>query len=169
MKSRLISVKRIIEKEVGESISTKRRTAGLTYARAVYCKIGREMGGENLITLSEIGKLINKDHSSVFHNINVIFPFAIKESSFRELYLTLRAIFVESLEEPSKFDDMKALSEKIIDLEKENASLSHRLNLLRYESRKFEKLVEGLSKEEMDEVFDKMNIFVKAIKSRVYL
>ena len=169
MKSRLISIKRIIEKEVGESISTKRRTTGLTYARAVYCKIAREMGGQNSITLSEIGKVINKDHSSVFHNINVIFPFAIKESSFRELYLTLRAIFVENLEEPSKFDDMKALSEKIIDLEKENTSLEHRLNLLRYESRRFEKLVEGLSKEEIDEVFDKMNIFVKAIKNRVYL
>lgn len=169
MKSRLTSIKRIIEKEVGESISTKRRTTGLTYARAVYCKIAREMGGQNSITLSEIGKVINKDHSSVFHNINVIFPFAIKESSFRELYLTLRAIFVENLEEPSKFDDMKALSEKIIDLEKENTSLEHRLNLLRYESRRFEKLVEGLSKEEIDEVFDKMNIFVKAIKNRVYL
>jgi len=127
------------------------------------------MGGQNSITLSEIGKVINKDHSSVFHNINVIFPFAIKESSFRELYLTLRAIFVENLEEPSKFDDMKALSEKIIDLEKENTSLEHRLNLLRYESRRFEKLVEGLSKEEIDEVFDKMNIFVKAINNRVYL
>ena len=169
MKSRLISVKRIIEKEVGESISTKRRTTGLTYARAVYCKIGREMGGENLITLSEIGKLINKDHSSVFHNINVIFPFAIKESSFRELYLTLRAIFIQNLEEPEKFDDIKALGQRIIDMEKENASLSHKLHLLRYESRRFEKLVDGLSKDELDEVFDKMSIFVRSIKSRVYL
>jgi hypothetical protein len=169
MKSRLISIKRIIEKEVGESISTKRRTTGLTYARAVYCKVAREMGGQNSPTLSEIGKVINKDHSSVFHNINVIFPFAVKESSFRELYLTLRAIFVDNLEEPSRFGDMRALSEKIVDLEKGNASLQHRLNLLRYESRKFEKLVEGLNKEEIDEVFDKMNIFVKAIKNRVYL
>jgi len=135
---------------------------------AINDKVRQESGFvQDLV--SEIGKVINKDHSSVFHNINVIFPFAIKESSFRELYLTLRAIFVENLEEPSKFDDMKALSEKIIDLEKENTSLEHRLNLLRYESRRFEKLVEGLSKEEIDEVFDKMNIFVRAIKNRVYL
>lgn len=169
MKSRLTSIKRIIEKEVGESISTKRRTTGLTYARAVYCKVAREMGGQNSPTLSEIGEMINRDHSSVFHNINVIFPFAIKESSFRELYLTLRAIFVENLEEPGNFDDMKALSEKIIDLEKDNASLMHRLNLLRYQSRRFENLVEGLRPEEIDEVYNKLNIFVKAIKTRVYL
>ena len=54
-------------------------------------------------------------------------------------------------------------------MEKENASLSHKLHLLRYESRRFEKLVDGLSKDELDEVFDKMSIFVRSIKSRVYL
>jgi len=169
MKSRLVSIKRIIEKEVGQSISTKKRTTSLTYARAIYCKIARDMGGENSISLHEIGKVINRDHSSVFHNINTIFPFAIKEKSFRDLYLTLRAIFIENLEEPEKFDDMKALSERIIDMEKENDSLSHKLHLLKYESRRFEKLIDGLSKDELDEVFDKMSIFVRAIKSRVYL
>jgi hypothetical protein len=57
----------------------------------------------------------------------------------------------------------------VIDLEKDNALLRGKLDMLKYGSGGFEKLVEGLSEEEYKEVYNKMEIFVKAIKSRVYL
>lgn len=169
MKSRLISVKRIVEKEVGHRIDAKDRKRAYTYARAVYCKIAREMGGPRPHSLSEIGQVINRDHSTVLHTLNVVFPFAMQESSFKLLYLTLRAIFVEGDQEEDNFDELKTLSDKFIDLEKDNAALRSKLDLLKFGHRRFDELFEGISKEEMDEVYEKMSIFVRAIKSRVYL
>lgn len=168
MKSRLISVKRIIEQEVGHSIDAKSRKRSHTYARAVYCKIAREMGGNRPHSLSEIGQIINRDHSTVLHTLRVVFPFAMGESSFKLLYLTLKAIFVDSDQEDDSFDQVKTLSERLIGLEKDNAALRGKLDLLRFGNNRFESLVDGLSKEELDEVYEKMGIFVRAIKSRVY-
>lgn len=169
MKSRLISLKRIVEKEVGHKLHTPNRKRNYTYARAVFCKVAREMRTPKPYSLSEIGEMLNRDHASVLHNINVIFPFAMQESSFKLLYLTLRAIFVTGQEEEGNFDEVQTLGEKIVMLEKENSALRQKLDLLKFGSGSFDKLIEGLSKEEIDEVYQKMDIFVKAIKSRVYL
>jgi len=169
MRNRLISVKKIIEKEVGHRIDGKDRYRSYTYARAVFCKIAREMNGPRSYSLAEIGQVINRDHASVLHNLNVIFPFAVQESSFNTLYLTMKAMFIDSKEADENFDEVKTLAERVLSLEKENASLTHKLDLLKYGNSKLDRLIEGLSKEEMQEVHDKMNIFVKAIKNRVYL
>lgn len=169
MKSRLISVKRIIEKEVGHKIDGKERKRAHTYARAVYCKIAREMGGVRPHSLSEIGQVINRDHSTVLHTLRVVYPFAMQESSFKLLYLTLRAIFVEGDQEEDNFDELKTLSDKFVNLEKDNAALRSKLDLLKFGNRRFDELFDGLNKDEMDEVYEKMSIFVRAIKSRVYL
>lgn len=169
MKSRLTSIRRIIEKEVGHRIDTKNRTRSYTYARAVYCQIAREISGPRSYSLCEIGQEINRDHSSVLHNLNIIFPFAIKEASFKRLYLTLKAIFVDQDRDLDDFDEVKTLGERVIALEKDNALLRQKLDMLKYGSGGFEKLVDGLSEEEYKEVYEKMQIFVKAIKSRVYL
>ena len=77
MKDRLTTLKRIIEKEVGFRIDTKNRKRQVTYARAVFCKIARDLNGsDRSITLRSIGDLIDRDHVSVLHNIKVIFPFS---------------------------------------------------------------------------------------------
>ena len=169
MKSRLISVKKIIEKEVGHRIDGKDRYRSHTYARSIFCKIAREMNGERSYSLAEIGQIINRDHASVLHNLNVIFPFAIQESAFNTLYLTMKALFVDNDSDVENFDEVKTLADRVLMLEKENAALSHKLDLLKYGNNEFEKMTQGLSKEEMEEVYEKMNIFVKAIKNRVYL
>lgn len=169
MKSRLISVKRIVEKEVGHSIDTKSRKRSHTYARAVYCQVAREMGGKKPHSLSDIGEVIKRDHATVLHSLRVVFPFAMQETSFKLLYWTLRAIFVDNVSEEEGFDEVRSLGDKVINLEKENVSLKQKLDLLKFGTNKFDKLVEGLSKDEIDEVYEKMNIFVKAIRSRVYL
>ena len=169
MKSRLISIRKIIEKEVGHRIDTKNRTRGYTYARAIYCKIAREISGPKSYSLYEIGQEINRDHASVLHNLNVIFPFAIKEASFRRLYLTLKAIFVDQDRDLDNFDEVRTLGERVIALEKDNALLRQKMDVLKYGTGRFEHLIDGLSEEEYKEVYDKMEIFVKAIKNRVYL
>jgi hypothetical protein len=127
------------------------------------------MNGPRSYSLAEIGQVINRDHASVLHNLNVIFPFAIQEGSFNTLYLTMKAMFIDNKEADENFDEVKTLAERVLSLEKENASLIHKLDLLKYGNNKFDRLIEGLSKDEMQEVYEKMNIFVKAIKNRVYL
>lgn len=169
MKSKLISLKRIVEKEVGHKLHTPNRKRNYTYARAVFCKVAREMRTPKPYSLSEIGEMLNRDHASVLHNINVIFPFAMQESSFRLLYLTLRAIFVTGKGGNEDFNEVHTLGEKIVALEKDNAALRQKLDLLKFGSNSFDRLIEGLNKEEIDEIYEKLNIMVKAIKSRVYL
>lgn len=169
MKSRLVSIKRIIDKEVGYDISKKNRKRSHTYARAIYCKIAREMGGPRQNSLSDIGEVINRDHATVLHSLNVVFPFAIKESGFKMLYLTLKAIFVDQDQTEDEFDAVKSLSDKIVHLEKDNFELRQKVDLLRFGSSMFDKLIDGLSSDEIDEIYYKMEIFVKAVKSRVYL
>lgn len=169
MKSRLISLKRIVEKEVGHKLHTPNRKRNYTYARAIFCKVAREMRTPKPYSLSEIGEMLNRDHATVLHNINVVFPFAVQESSFRLLYLTLRAIFVTGNGEDEDFDEVHTLGEKIVMLEKENSALKQKLDLLKFGSNSFDRLIEGLSKEEIDEVYEKLDIMVRAIKSRVYI
>ena len=170
MKNKLISIKRIIESEVGERIDTKNRRRDLTYARSVYCKVGRDMG----YSLSAIGNVINRDHATVLHNLRVVFPFGQNENAYKKLYKTMTAVAnkmaeEEELDAEREFNIVKELSKKLEKLHKENASLCHKLQLVENENSIFLKMIEGLNEEELKEIYDKLEIMVKAIKSRVYI
>ena len=167
MKSRLTSIKRIIENEIGERIDTKNRRRDLTYARAVYCRAGRDMG----LSLSAIGKEINRDHSTVLHTLRNVYPFAEKEVYYKRLYEVLRAVIGDDtqLEDAKeKFDATKELSDMVQELRKENDALRYRLMLIDRDEKSFNSLFKGLRDEDIDEVYNKLDIFIKAIKTRVY-
>lgn len=168
MKNKLISIKRIVEKETGLRIDTKDRRRETTYARAVYCKVAREVKDDKRRTSFRlVGEVINRDHASVMHNINVIFPFAVKEKMYEVLYRTLREMFVLD-DQSTSYEEAVEVSERIIKLEKENDALRYKLQLISKEGDRFGTLTSGLSQEELDEIYDKINIMVKSIKTRVY-
>ena len=167
MKNRLVSIKRIIENEIGERIDTKNRRRDLTYARAVFCRTGRDMG----LSLSAIGKVINRDHATVLHTLRNVYPFAEREIYYKRLYEVLRAVVDEGSqteEVEEKFDSTKELAEMVETLQKDNDALRYKLHLLKDSKANINALLEGLREEEIDEVYNKLNIFVKAIKTRVY-
>jgi isocitrate/isopropylmalate dehydrogenase len=168
MRSKLVSIKRIVESEIGERIDTRNRTRYLTYARAVYCRMGRDMG----LSLSAIGKEINRDHATVLHSVNNIFDFAMQDPYYKRLYQTLSVVFQDAakreIPKMEDFDAMLKLSEKVEELQKENDALRHKLLLLRDSDNRFINLFEGLNEDELDEVYNKLNIFVKVIRGRVY-
>lgn len=169
MKNKLISIKRIIEREIGERIDTRNRRRDLTYARAVYCQIGRDLG----LSLSAIGETLNRDHATVLHAVRVIFPFAMEQGYYLRLYQTLSAIVDKDKKkkervEQGKFDTVKNLADRIDELQKENVALKYKLQLVQDGSDPFTKMVNDLSKDELDEVYEKLDIMVRAIKSRVY-
>ena len=169
MKNKLISIKRIIEKEIGERIDTRNRRRDLTYARAVYCQIGRDLG----LSLAAIGETLNRDHATVLHALRVIYPFAMEQGYYSRLYQTLSAIVEKDKKNKSKikqdkFDAMKDLALRLEEMQKENVALKYKLQLVQDNSDPFVKLARDLSKDELDEVYDKLDIMVRAIKSRVY-
>jgi hypothetical protein len=168
MRNRLVSIKRIVENEIGERIDTRNRRRYLTYARAVYCKAGRDMG----LSLSSIGKEIKRDHATVLHSVNNIFDFAMQDPYYKRLYQTLSVVFQDvanrDVPKMEDFDAMLKLSEKVEELQKENDALRHKLILLRDGENSFSKLFEGLNEDEVKETYNKLSIFVKAIKGRVY-
>jgi chromosomal replication initiation ATPase DnaA len=64
--SMLIPVEALKE---GGGVKGKRGTREVTTARQIYCFIAREMTG---CSLYEIGKVVNRDHATVFYSINTI-------------------------------------------------------------------------------------------------
>lgn len=170
MKNKLISIKRIIESEIGERIDTRNRRRDLTYARAIYCRLGRDMG----LSLSAIGETLNRDHATVLHSLRVILPFAEQNDYYVKLYQTLSAIIDTNKKDDKPEVDkkgyrvIKSLASKVEELQKENAALKYKLQLIQDGSDPFTKMVSKLSKDELDEVYDKLSIMVRAIENRVY-
>ena len=169
MKNKLISLKRIVENETGFRLDDRRGKTDVTYARAVYCKVAREMRkGDRPVSYSDIGLVINKNHATVMHNVNVVFPFAVKEPAYNRLYQTLRAMFVLE-DNGDNFNELSAIADQVIELQKENDALRYKLHLVSNQGDRWVALTEGLRAEEMDEIYDKLSIMVRAIKNRVYI
>ena len=161
MKDRLKELRKQIEMAIQEPINTPNRKRHLTYARAVYFKIGREQLGH---TYDYLGSTLNRDHATAMHSINVVFPFAMQEDRFRTLYDVLKAEYKEEVESPLEgtSDSLKDKLGLINTLRQENKEL-------RYKAEKFGSLFDNLSFDEYDEVYEKLELFVKvAIKNRVY-
>lgn len=161
MKDRLKELRVQIEQAIQEPINTPNRKRHLTYARAVYFKIGREQLGH---TYDYLGSTLNRDHATAIHSINVVFPFAMQEERFKTLYDVLKSDYAEEVE--SALEGVSgSLNDKLelIDtLKQENKELKYKLE-------KFGSLFDGLSFEEYDEVYEKLELFVRvAIKNRVY-
>jgi hypothetical protein len=73
-----------IEKETGKKLTASHRDREHVYARTIYFKLCRERTHK---TLKEIGESINKNHATVLHALNNIFPMLMDyEPKFKLLY-----------------------------------------------------------------------------------
>lgn len=170
MKNKLQSIKKVIEGEIGHRIDTPNRKREITYARAVFCAVARGIDDKGrAVSLDSIGKVINRDHATVRHNINVIFPFAIQDNSFKLLYETLRDVYNSPNEVSSDSSKLKNAYDKMVELHKENQALRYKLALVDKNNSAFDKITEGLSKEEMEEIYERLGLMVRSIKTRVYI
>lgn len=181
MKEKLNTLRKIIKIETGFDVAEVGRKRELTYARAVYSKVARSLrvNEHKVLSLDHIGKSIGKDHASVLHNIRSIFPHAMAEPKYANLYNRLNAL----VQEASWDKDYEPIYGNIQELEGKMYNLSSQLTKsklrnaeLKEEVKKLKStkdnemiaMMEGLSEDELAEVQEKMRIFVKAIKSRVY-
>lgn len=160
MKDKLKQLKKQIEVAVEQRIDTPCRKRHLTYARAVFCKIARESMG---MTLSDVGKALNRDHATVMHSIKVVFPFAMQETRFQDIYDALKDEYKPK--QIAKKDSGQDTINLISKLRSENTYMKRMLN----NRDRFGNLFDNLRVDEVDEVYNKLEIFVKAtVKNRVY-
>ena len=171
MNRRLEMLRKEVEKRVGHRIDTPMQKRHYTYARAVYCRVARDMSNDT-ITHREIGESMKRDHATVLHNLKVIFPFEMREATFQELYDDLSMMFQPEQYSPlydlKRCDTEDLLRERVYKLIEQNKSYRSRVKLLDDANTMFNHLYEGLNEEELQEVHDKLSIMVKAIRSRVY-
>ena len=66
-----ILIKNRLETMLGLDLSSKLRDRDSVEARAVFFKLVRE---KTDLTLSAMGKLVNRDHATALHGIRVVFP-----------------------------------------------------------------------------------------------
>jgi len=171
MNRRLEMLRKEVEKRVGHRIDTPMQKRHYTYARAVYCRVARDMSNDT-ITHREIGESMKRDHATVLHNLKVIFPFAMREATFKELYDDLSMMFQPEQYSPlydlKRVNTEELLKDRIYKLIEQNKSYRAKVKLLDQANTMFNHLYEGLNEEELQEVHDKLSIMVKAIRSRVY-
>ena len=81
----LEDIRKEIESSLDFSLSEVNRQRKYVYARCVYFKLSRELCP--LESLESIGSSVNKDHASVLHGINNVFPsLEAYEESFYDIY-----------------------------------------------------------------------------------
>lgn len=86
----LDDIKYLVEREIGVDLSIQSRRRHLVYARFIFFKLARD---NTRYSLSDIGRLINKDHASVLHGIkqfdNVIREY---EDELFKIYVKIDAL-----------------------------------------------------------------------------
>lgn len=158
MKNRLTDIRKVVERELGVKINTPSRKRRCAYGRAVYCKVARELSTKP--TLEEIGRVVGRDHSSTIHNMKTTFRYAMMDKEFQDLYDLLKKMFVEELE--------PEVVEQALDLQRENDMLRHKLVYLGRNQSRFDKLVDGLFEEEIEQIFEKLELMAKMMKNSKY-
>ena len=163
MKNKLETLARLIEKETKFNIRKRDKKREVTYARALYCKLAREIreDGERY-TDSKIGRVIKRDHATVLHNINVIFPFAIKEYKYKYLYDCIRVLINEDYSD----SDLEERKNTIKDLQDAIKVRDEKIIQLKRDNLRFNVLADGLTLEERNELYEKVALTAKVIKAQ---
>ena len=163
MKSKLEILADLVESETGFNIRKRNKKREVTYARALYCKLAREIREDgDQYNYSKIGRAIKRDHATVLHNINVIFPFAIKEYKYKYLYDCMQVLINEDYNE----DDLEERKNTIKDLQDAIKVRDEKIIELKRDNIRFNVLVDGLTLEERNQLYEKIALTVKVIKAQ---
>lgn len=153
-------IRGFVESNLGIVLSKNTREREYVEARALYFKICRDFTQHSF---ADIGKTLSKNHATVLHAINNVYPLA---EAFNErvakLYIVFKKAFNEmdySDEEKDLADQVRQLKDKIIELNIENMNLKTQISLS-------DSVFEGLEKHEVDIVKDKIGVFVRVIKAQ---
>ena len=158
MKDQII---RFINTELNIDIRKKKKTNEYVFARIIYHKLATELTN---YSLSEIASAVNKDHCAVIHNLKN-FEEVIKRPNLKKIYDTFKEYPLE--EDRTTYTQVVKLNEQLR-LELIETKQKYNQLLKDYTQRdisKIEELLEGLTDQELENVYVKLEAIVKMTKA----
>lgn len=105
-------IKSLIERNFKVKIDTRARQRDIVYARALYFKLCRDM---TLESMSKIGKLVNRDHSSVVHGVKLFDEtISVYEPRYERFYRKIKEVAgKETIEEKMFKEEIQGIKSEI--------------------------------------------------------
>ena len=197
MKNKLNRVREIVEKEVGLDLSSKDNHNDYVNARCIYFQIAKDLADYGWVySLEKIGKSIDKHHSTVIHSTKHRFPKIMQRNEYRILYYKLKKQIVEEVtdcvidgteSEVEMFETNRLLKLEILKVkelhenEMDMLKKTHNLLLDKYRRElavlrksttfvddRFAKMTCGLDEEQMEQVYQKLDLLCKMMPKTQY-
>lgn len=197
MKNKLNRVREIVEKEVGLDLSSKDNHNDYVNARCIYFQISKDLADYGWVySLEKIGKSIDKHHSTVIHSTKHRFPKIMQRNEYRILYYKLKKQIVEEVtdcvidgteSEVEMFETNRLLKLEILKVkelhenEMDMLKKTHNLLLDKYRRElavlrksttfvddRFAKMTYGLDEEQMEQVYQKLELLCKMMPKTQY-
>lgn len=197
MKNKLDRVRAIVEKEVGLDLSAKDNHNDYVNARCIYFQIAKDLADYGWVySLDKIGSSIEKHHSTVIHSTKHRFPKIMQRNEYRILYYKLKKQIVEEVtdcvidgteSEVEMFETNRLLKLEIIKTkelyENEMGMFKRTQNLLLDKYRReiallrksttfaddrFASMTYGLSDQQMEQVYQKLELLCKMMPKEQY-
>lgn len=167
MKETLEALKATIENALNVDMNKLSRKREFTYARAIFCKIAREVPiNGKVATYNQIGSIIKKNHATVLHLERKTFYYAIQDSNYNSFYRTVKDIYAGVVnEEGVDFHEsvMESLSEIDI-LKAQNEQLKKQIMIQGVVEERVSNQLATLDKKDVEVVIQKIETIVKAVK-----
>lgn len=167
MRETLEALKATIEKSLKVDMDNLSRKREFTYARALFCKIAREVPINHKVpTYSEIGSIINKNHATVLHLEKNTFHYAIQDPSYNSFYRTVKEIYFNVVSEEGV--DFSALIEDSLSeidiLKAQNEQLKKQLMVQGIIDERVSSQLSSLDERDLEVVIQKIETIVKAVR-----
>ena len=150
-----------INTELKIDITKKKKTNEYVFARTLYYKLAKEYTN---LPITAIGAAVNKDHCSVIHNLKN-FDEVIKRKELRKIYDTFKLYPIKS--ERLQYTDVIKLNEELrnelLDTKQKYTQLLKENQV--EDTSTIDYLLKGLTQEQIDLVYVRLEAMVKMIKS----
>lgn len=152
---------KFINTELEIDITKKKKTNEYVFARILYYKLATELTN---YSLREIGDMVNKDHCAVIHNLKN-FDEVIKRPNLKKIYQTFKEFPIE--EDRTEYTQVVRLNEQLrLELIEQKQKYNQLLkDHTQRDISKLEELTEGLTDQELESVYVKLEAIVKMTKA----
>ena len=149
-----------INTELKIDITKKKKTNEYVFARTLYYKLAKEYTN---LPITAIGAAVNKDHCSVIHNLKN-FDEVIKRKELRKIYDTFKLYPIKS--ERLQYTEVIKLNEQLrtelLDTKQKYTQLLKENQV--EDTSTIDYLLKGLTQEQIDLVYVRLEAMVKMIK-----
>ena len=152
---------KFINTELEIDITKKKKTNEYVFARILYYKLATELTN---YSLREIGDMVNKDHCAVIHNLKN-FDEVIKRPNLKKIYQTFKEFPIE--EDRTEYTQVVRLNEQLrLELIEQKQKYNQLLkDYTQRDISKLEELTEGLTDQDLESVYVKLEAIVKMTKA----